>query len=53
MKARWWVAMFIGNIAYLLLGGGVFHVLERKKEEEQHLVAWLHYEAFLGTVYSR
>ena len=40
--------MFAGNIAYLLLGGGVFHALERKKEEERHQAAWLSYQAFLG-----
>ena len=53
MKARWWALLFVGNIAYLLLGGGVFHVLERKQEEERHHAAWLNYEAFLGRVPSQ
>ena len=53
MKARWWALLFVGNIAYLLLGGGVFHVLERKQEEERHHAAWLNYQAFLGRVPSQ
>ena len=53
MKARWWALLFVGNIAYLLLGGGVFHVLERKQEEERHYAAWLNYAAFLGRVPSQ
>ena len=42
--------MFAGNFVYLLLGGGVFHVLESKMEEERQHAVWLNYQAFLGRV---